>query len=156
MALATRSTSDAYPTWQEDPGGLRSPRVSFGAGLRGREWVHTVQAIGFDGSAVPLAWMNQITTLYDTPLSVVYDNLDPLASYAIRVAYTGRFRSKIRLTADDKFQIHGAMQTGTTPISEFPIPHEATQDGSLKLTWTCVEDGRGAQVAELWLIAQTK
>jgi hypothetical protein len=156
LALATRSTSDAYPTWQEDPGGLRSPRVSFGAGLRGREWVHTVQAIGFDGSAVPLAWMNQITTLYETPLSVVYDSLDPLASYTIRVAYTGRFRSKIRLTADDKFQIHGAMQTGTTPISEFPIPHEATQDGSLKLTWTCVEDGRGAQVAELWLIAQTK
>jgi hypothetical protein len=142
-----------YPAWEEDPGGLRSPRVGFGAGLRGREWVHTVQAIGFDGSAVPLAWMNQITTLYDTPLSVVYDNLNPHANYMIKVAYTGRFRSKIQLAADDKFQIHGVLQTGTTPISEFPIPNEATRDGRLKLTWTCAEDGRGAQVAELWLIA---
>ena len=62
---------DEYPVWQDDPGSLRSPRVSFGAGLRGQEWVHTVQAKGFDGTAIPLAWMNQITTLYETPLNIV-------------------------------------------------------------------------------------
>ena len=145
-----------YPTWQEDPGGLRSPRVSFGAGLRGQEWVHTVQAKGFDGSAIPLAWMNQITTLYETPLNVVYENLDPYSNYILRVAYTGRFRSKIQLTADDKFQIHEMMETGTTPVNEFPIPNEATRDGRLKLTWTCPEGQRGAQVAELWLIVVKK
>jgi hypothetical protein len=147
---------DEYPAWQEDPGSLRSPRVSFGAGLRGAEWVHTVQAKGFDGSAIPLAWMNQITTLYETPLSVVYENLDPESGYTLRVAYTGRFRSKIQLTADDKFQIHEMMETGTVPVNEFPIPSEATGDGRLKLTWTCPEGQRGAQVAELWLMVVKK
>jgi len=69
------------------------------------------------------------------------------------VAYTGRFRASILLTADDKFQIHEIMETGTTPIYEFPVPIGATGDGRLKLTWTCAEGQRGSQVAELWLIA---
>jgi hypothetical protein len=145
-----------YPTWQDDPGSLRSPRVSFGAGLRGNEWVHTVQAKGFDGSAIPLAWMNQITTLYETPLNVIYENLDSESSYILRVAYTGRFRAKIQLTADDKFQIHEMKETGKVPINEFPIPKEATKDGRLKLAWTCPEGQRGSQVAELWLIVTKK
>jgi len=145
-----------YPAWEEDPGSLRSPRVSFGAGLQGQEWVHTVQAMGFDGRAIPLAWMSQITTLYETPLSVVYEDLDPGSSYVLRVAYTGRFRAKIQLTADDEFQIHEMKDTGKTPVSEFPIPNEATRDGELKLTWTCAEGERGAQVAELCLIIQKK
>jgi hypothetical protein len=145
-----------YPPWQDDPGSLQSPRVSFGAGLRGVEWIHTVQAKGFDGSAIPLAWMNQITTLYETPLNVVYENLDSESSYTLRAAYTGRFRAKIQLTADDKFQIHEMRETGKVPISEFLIPNEATKDGRLKLTWTCPEGQRGSQVAELWLIAMKK
>jgi hypothetical protein len=145
-----------YPAWQDDPGSLQSPRVSFESGLRGTEWSYTVKETGFDGIAIPLAWMNQITTLYETPLNIVYENLDPESSYTLRVAYTGRFRAKIRLTADDKFQIHGMRETGKVPINEFPIPKEATQDGRLKLTWTCPEDQRGSQVAELWLIAMKK
>jgi hypothetical protein len=143
-----------YPAWEEDPGSLQSPRVSFGAGLKGREWVHTVQAKGFDGSAIPLAWMNQITTLYETPLNVVYENLDPHSRYILKVAYTGRFQANIQLMADDEFQIHEMRKTGKIPINEFPIPEEATRDGKLKLTWTCAEGERGAQVAEIWLILE--
>jgi hypothetical protein len=142
-----------YPAWDEDPGSLRSPRVSFEPGLQGVEWSYTVQATGFEGLAIPLAWMNQITTLYDTPLNIVYENLDPDSSYNLRVAYTGRFNSTIQLIADDKFQIHEIRGTGKVPISEFPIPKDATKDGRLKLTWTCPEGQRGSQVAELWLIA---
>jgi len=145
-----------YPAWEDDPGSLRSPRVSFEPGLRGAEWIHTVQATGYKGLAIPLAWMNQISTLYETPLNVVYENLDPDSNYILRVAYTGRFRAKIQLTADDKFQIHEIIQTGTTPVYEFSIPKEATGDGRLKLTWTCPEGQRGSQVAELWLIAVKK
>jgi len=143
-----------YPAWEDDPGGLRSAQVGFGSGLKGQEWVYTVPAAGFGGRAMPLAWMHQITTLYETPLTVIYEDLDPHASYVLRAAYTGRFQSKIRLTADDKFQIHGFIQTGTTPINEFAIPNEATADGRLKLTWTCGEGERGTQVAELWLIVK--
>jgi hypothetical protein len=145
-----------YPAWNEDPGSLRSPRVSFEPGLRGAEWIHTVKATGYKGLAIPLAWMNQISTLYDTPLNIVYENLDPESSYTLRVTYTGRFRAKIQLIADDKFQIHGMRETGKVPISGFPIPKEATKDGRLKLTWTCPQGQRGSQVAELWLIAMKK
>jgi hypothetical protein len=152
QSVNTSRLSD-YPPWEEDPGSLQSPRVSFGAGLKGRQWVHTVQAKGFDGSAIPLAWMNQITTLYETPLNVVYENLDSNSNYILKVAYTGRFRSEIQLTADDKIQIHKMMKTGNTPLNEFHIPKEATSDGKLKLTWTCAEGERGAQVAEIWLIS---
>ena len=147
---------DKYLEWKDDPGSLRSPRVSFEPGLRGDEWIHTVQATGYKGLAIPLAWMNQISTLYDTPLNVIYENLDPESSYTLRVTYTGRFRAKIQLTADDKFQIHEIMQTGTTPVHEFSIPKEATGDGRLKLTWTCPKGQRGSQVAELWLMAVKK
>jgi hypothetical protein len=141
-----------YPSWEEDPGSLLSPRVSFGVGLQGEEWIHTVEAKGFDGSATPLAWMNQVTTLYDTPLTLVYADLDPLSQYSLKVAYTGRFRSKIQLKADDRYPIHELIQTGTVPIMEFPIPSAATEDGILKLTWTCGEGERGSQIAEVWLI----
>ena len=68
------------------------------------------------------------------------------------MAYTGRFRARIQLTADNEFQIHEMRETGRTPISEFPVPNEVARDGRLKLTWTCPEGQRGAQVAELWLI----
>jgi len=143
---------DRYPQWENDPGGLFSPRVSFGVGLRGEEWIHTVEAKGFDGSATPLAWMNQLTTLYETPLSLIFENLDPSSAYTLKVAYTGRFRAMIQLTADDTFPIHDLIKTGTTPVMSFEIPKEATEDSRLKLTWTCGEGERGAQVAEIWLI----
>ncbi|NOY59327.1 MAG: hypothetical protein GXO75_10440 [Calditrichaeota bacterium] len=146
----------SYPDWKDDPGSLKSPRVSFGVGLRGEEWVHTVQAKGFDGSPTPLAWMNQVTTLYDTPLNLIYTNLDPQSEYILKVAYTGRFRSQIQLTANDTFQIHKMMKTGTTPIWEFPIPKDATRNGKLKLTWICGEGERGTQVAEVWLMKKRK
>lgn len=141
-----------YPDWDEDPGSLLSPRVSFGVGLQGEEWVHTVQAKGFDGSATPLAWMNQLTTLYQTPLNLIFENLDPEVGYMLKVAYTGRFRSKINLYADDHIIIHDIIQTGKKPIWEFPIPKKATADGVLKLAWKAAKGERGAQVAELWLM----
>jgi len=143
---------DRYPEWKEDPGGLLSPRVSFGVGLKGEEWIHTVEAKGFDGSATPLAWMNQLTTLYETPLSLLFEDLDPSSTYTLKVAYTGRFRARIQLTADDIFTIHDLIKTGTTPVMTFEIPKEATKDSRLKLTWTCGEGERGAQLAEIWLI----
>ncbi len=140
--------------WDEDPGTLFSPRVSFGAGLRGQEWVHTIQAKGFEGQAVPLAWLVQATGLYDTPLTVRYENLDPRSRYRLRVAYTGRFRSRIKLVADNSIVVHDFIQTGEKPLWEFEIPPEATRDGELVVTWTCPEGERGAQVAELWLIGE--
>jgi hypothetical protein len=143
-------------TWAEDPGSLESPRVSFGVGLTGIDWVHEVVAKGFEGQTTPLAWMNQINTLYDTPLEMEYNNLDPNADYTLRVAYTGRFRSNMKLVADG-VTIHDYIRMGTRPLFEFSLPKEVTQDGKVSFTWTCGQDDvgegeRGSQVTEIWLI----
>ncbi len=138
----------------KDPGNLRTPRVSFGVGLKDQEWVHEVTAKGFGGDAAPRAWMHQITTLYDLPLEIFYDNLDSESSYTIRVAYTGRFRSKMKMTADG-IPVHDLIQTGVQPIYEFPIPAEAIKDGKVTFSWTCGEAERGAQVSEIWIIRNT-
>lgn len=138
-------------TWAEDPGSLESPRVSFGVGLVGEEWVHEIVAKGFEGQTTPLAWMNQVTTLYSTPLQMQYDNLDSNAGYSLRIAYTGRFRSGMKLTADGVV-IHDYIQMGTKPVFEFKLPKEITQDGKVSFTWICNDAERGTQVAEVWLI----
>jgi hypothetical protein len=147
-------------TWAEDPGSLESPRISFGVGLTGVDWVHEVVARGFDGQTTPLAWMNQINTLYDTPLQIEYNNLDTGAVYTLKIAYTGRFRSNIKLTADG-FPIHDYIRMGTRPTFEFILPQKITHDGKVLLTWTCGQDDagegeRGSQVAEIWLIRNNK
>ncbi len=138
-------------SWEEDPGNLLSPRVSFGVGLRGEEWVHQVTARGFEGKSSPMSWMNQVTTLYDQPLEIEYENLDPNSSYMIRVAYTGRFRSKMKMSADG-IMVHDLVQTGIQPIYEFPVPEKAVADGKVTFQWTCGEGERGSQVSEIWLI----
>jgi hypothetical protein len=138
-------------TREEDPCNLASPRTSFGIGLEGEEWVHNVTAVGFEGQASPSAWMNQITTLYDQPLEIEYNNLDPTGSYTIKVAYTGRFPSKIKMVADNIF-VHDYIKTGTQPIYEFEVPKAANTDGNIVFKWTCGEGERGSQVAEIWLI----
>lgn len=139
-------------TYEEDPGSLQSPRISFGIGIIGQEWVHEVKSQGFSGQVTPAAWMSQINTLYDTPLKIKYENLDTTVSYKMRITYTGRFRSQVKLVANDNFVIHDFMQTGERPIYEFDIPKEATAGGQLIFTWNCGEGQRGSQVSEIWLI----
>ena len=146
----------AQKTWAQDPGSLESPRESFGVGLTGVDWVHEIVAKGFEGQTTPLAWMNQINTLYDTPLKIEYDNLDPNGTYTLRIAYTGRFRSKMKLVANG-VMIHDYIRMGTQPLFEFPLPKEVTGDGKVLFTWSCGDDDkgegeRGSQVAEIWLI----
>ncbi|MCM4162915.1 hypothetical protein DHC50_04850 [Arenibacter sp. A80] len=140
-------------SYEEDPGGLRSPRVSFGVGLSGEEWVHEITAVGFDGHTTPLSWMSQVTALYDEPLKMVYPNLDPNGSYLIRVGYTGRFRSKIKMMAE-QIMVHDYITTGDRPIYEFQVPGQALKDGILELEWSCGEGERGSQVSEIWIINQ--
>jgi hypothetical protein len=53
--------------------------------------------------------------------------------------------------------IHNYIRMGKKPILEFMLPKKITEDGQVKLTFSCgQEDGgegeRGTQVAEIWLI----
>ena len=95
--------------------------------------------------------LDQAETLYGTPLLVRYDQLDPNAEYKVRATYFGRYSAVMSLKADD-LEVHGA-QPSSQPAEpvEFDVPKAATQDGTLTLQWDLVE-GRGCQVAEVWLI----
>jgi len=115
-----------------------------------------VTARGFAGQAVPRAWMHGFTCLYDQPLEMNYQLLDPEASYTLRISYTGRLRSKMKLVADEKYLIHDFIRTGVQPTYTFDLPQKANADGAVRLKWTCGEGERGAQVSEIWLIRMTQ
>ncbi|MCW3120089.1 MAG: hypothetical protein JWM28_4171 [Chitinophagaceae bacterium] len=137
--------------WQDDPGGLQSPMVNFGVGTKEDEWVHEILPKGFGGQIVPKAWMTQTGTLYEQPLQIQYHHLDPNSLYRIRIAYTGRFRSRIKLTANG-WLVHDFFQTGDQPIYSFDIPQPALASGTVTFTFVCPEGEQGAQVSEIWIL----
>jgi hypothetical protein len=150
------------PLW-DDPAGVSTPRED-----------HTLDK----GEPNRLSWLDLSEALNAAPLVLRYDDLDPNASYRVRVTYLGRYNATINLVADGVYEIHGAYghtlegvrytsiyddsvaavipeKSGppvVTPL-EFVIPREATRDGVLELTWQRFT-GRGAQVAEVWLIKE--
>ncbi len=104
------------------------------------------------------SWFDGAETAFDTPLQMRYANLDPTAQYKVRVVYAGTLpQLKIKLTADDKYEIHPFI-TKPAPVApvEFDVPAAATANGELTLTWEIEPgrggNGRGRQVSEIWLI----
>ena len=129
--------------WEVDPGTLISPRISF--------FYDTTKSRYRD---YPLAWWNQVTALYQLPLVMAYENLDPGASYRLKIAYTGDRSRRMRLVADDQYEIHDSADVVDDRLWEFSVPQAATVDGDLVLTWTCSQGQRASQVSEIWLIKQ--
>jgi len=124
--------------WESDPGFVESPQDEFIEIRPTRPW--------------RLSWLDQAQTLYGTPLRMRYEGLDPGARYRLRVTYTGRFAPTLRLVADGNQEIHGPLPQPESPRPlEFEVLVEATRDGTLDLEWRLV-DGRGIQVAEVWLV----
>jgi hypothetical protein len=119
--------------------------------------------VGFSGRAAwRSSWWTHAESLVDAPLRMHYDGLDPGAAYKIRVVYAGDSPSvKIRLAAGDTangtLEIHPLLQK-PMPVRplEFDIPRQATGKGELDLSWSREPglggNGRGVQVAEVWLI----
>jgi hypothetical protein len=131
------------PGFEDDPAFLRSALRGFSQPAHGR-----------------LSWCRHAESLNDTPLRMHYRDLDPTARYKLRVVYAGEaYRAKIRLVAGMGVEIHPFMAK-PSPIQplEFDLPAEATAGGALDLTWTREPglggNGRGCQVAEVWLIRQ--
>lgn len=131
----------AGPPYAEDPASLRGPMTAFD------------QDPGWRRS-----WCRHAGTLFGKPLRLHYDGLDREASYRVRVVYTGdMFQVRVRLEADGSAEVHPYLlkPRDMTPV-EFDVPRTATADGSLDLTWTAepgrAGNGRGCQVAEVWLM----
>ena len=115
-----------------------------------------------DGPA--LDWRKSTWTyaeaMREAPLELRYTALDPVAAYKVRVIYAGERRPiEIRLLANDRVEVHPFLKKEFPPRPlEFDIPREATAGGSLSLKWFGTPglggNGRGNQVAEVWLIRQ--
>ncbi len=105
---------------------------------------------------LPVAWRQYAQTFYDAPLSFRYEGLDPTTRYRVRVVYSGDSpKSQMRLSADGR-EVHPLIDKPdpVAPVA-FDVPPEATADGRVTLTWSGTPgrggNGRGCQVAEVWL-----
>jgi hypothetical protein len=112
----------------------------------------------WSAETAPVAWKCWAESLFDAPLEMHYENLDPHIQYKVRVVYSGDSpEMKIRLGAAENTQVHPFISK-PFPIRplEFDIPLDATRRGDLTLKWFREPglggDGRGCQVAEVWLI----
>jgi len=112
-------------------------------------------------SVMPLTWYYWEETLYGEKLELQYDELDSTTQYSVKVVYSGDAFGPgvmVQLIADDKYTIHGYI-TKPYPVKPlwFNITQQATANGKLKLSWNQSlgggGNGRGCQVAEVWLLA---
>jgi hypothetical protein len=112
----------------------------------------------------PRPWWTYAESFYDEPLEMRYTGLDPNAQYRIRVVYAGdspgrkiRLVSRTGLRPVPEIEIHPLMlkPQPVHPI-EFDVPKAATAQGTLDLSWYREPglggNGRGCEVAEVWLI----
>lgn len=130
--------------WASDPGCVLSAQ-------NGVNW-HSANTTDWEKGAGRLSWQSSGTTLFGTPLRMAYTGLDPAAPYRLRVLYWGRFKPAMTLTADGTQVLDAAISTAPLqfPPVEYVLPASLTADGALELQWDLV-DGRGCQVAEVWL-----
>jgi hypothetical protein len=133
------------PVFEQDPAFLQSSLVSFSYRPEYRK-----------------SWWTYAESLNDTPLEMRYRDLDPAAHYKVRVVYAGDSpNTRIRLVANGNVEVHPLLQkpSPVRPI-EFDIPAEATASGELVLQWrrepALGGNGRGCQVAEVWLIKKSQ
>jgi hypothetical protein len=159
---------DAIVHWTDPgPGGFYDdlgnladqPHLVRGPGYRRDPDFRESSLVGFAGNpSWRTSWRTHAESLYDAPLAMHYDSLEPHARYKLRVVYAGDSPGvRIRLVANGSIEIHPliAKPSPIAPI-EFDIPARATQNGTLDLTWRremgLGGNGRGCQVAEVWLI----
>jgi hypothetical protein len=150
------------PGYANDPGGFHSTRseyAAFSGGIIGRK---SSEATDPEGPAkfilTPMSWWTWAETRYETPFTMRYEHLDPNARYKVKVVFIGRSSDpKIRLMANDKYEVHGWIQKPAVmgPV-EFPVPQEATKTGTLTLRWY-LDQGQGGfngsiDIAEVFLM----
>ncbi len=124
-------------TWEEDPGFVHSPI----------EWIDHKP-----GSDRRHSQLTHATCRYGTPLLMRWEELDPAATYHIKVVYRGPFGPQFTCRTDDGLLVHGVRgNTKSEPVS-YSIPQAATSDGVLGLQWQLTNQVRGVSVTEIWLI----
>jgi hypothetical protein len=107
------------------------------------------------------SWRAYTGGLNEYPLQLHFSHLDPTARYILRVVYSDTdYEVKIRLTANEKFEVHPFIFKPNPPTpQEFSIPWEATQEGELRLALQREPGmgglGAGHEICEIWIIKRT-
>jgi hypothetical protein len=152
----------------DDLGDLsRQPHLVRGLGSVADPEFRASPLVGFDypdpfGDELPISWKRWAESLFDAPLELHYTGLNTRERYRVRVVYSGDNRmAKIRMTCNGDSEIHPFMRKPWPPRPlEFDLPSEATAEGELTLIWNREPglggNGRGCQVAEVWLIRGAK
>ena len=105
-----------------------------------------------DWRNVPLAWRHGVSILYQEPLIIRYEGLDPEKSYSIYTVYAPYRPIRVRLHAGEKAQvkIHDEVFVEKEFVSVTnDLPPAAYTDGKLKLTFTVPDGDRGPNVSEI-------
>ena len=139
--------------WTNDPESLQSSRIGYGMNLPGKEYYEEFPRVSTLVPIVPKAWNSQIEVLYETPLKIKYDQLDPGAKYRVKVVYSGRFKSNIRMMTSAGILIHDYIKSGVQPEYEFEVPADAIKNGEVTFQWNCKEGERGLQLSEISIIS---
>jgi hypothetical protein len=146
----------------DDLGSLTAqPHLVTGPGFDHDPAFFSSALVGFSQSPhARLSWRRHAESLHDAPLRMRYTGLDPAAGYRLRIIYAGEaMRWKIRLVANETDEVHPLMlkPTPLRPL-EFDLPPAATASGTLDLAWYREPglggNGRGCQVAEVWLLRE--
>jgi hypothetical protein len=96
-----------------------------------------------------LSWQTSL----DWPLGLVYERLDPKASYLVRL--TGYGETKLRLNGELGMPTLYGKEIGE--FKEFPVPTSVIKDGKLKITFDPLDEGhlnwrQQSRVSEVWLL----
>lgn len=128
--------------YKDDPGFWHSPLIGWRTGTpQTKSW--------------RTSWKRYIHTLFNHPLEIQFTNLDPQASYELKVVY---LRGPVKLVADYQYIIHDyfEMVPWDIEIRTYDIPDNASKDGTLSLKWEMEpargSTGRGNKIGELWLV----
>lgn len=149
-------------SWEEDPGALRSPAVTYD--LYGIVFQMKKMEGWYDEYPIPLNWIKRVRAMYATPLSVKIDGLDPNAEYRLRVTYSDLFHVSSQSAGIEALEaalyagdvlIHHQVRLGGgmdhMPEYEYLLPRKAYAEGSLTLTWKSVISQRNLSISELWI-----
>ncbi len=139
----------------------REPHLVRGPGFRADPEFYRTAIDGVADQIPNELWRwSQLTyaeALYEAPLRLRYQGLDPSRRYRLRVVYAGEdFALPLRLTANRTLEIHPPLQRASNPQTlEFELPAQAARSGALELEWARPKGlgggGRGRQIAQVWL-----
>ena len=136
---------EGHDNYAKDPGFFKTPLLSF---------LMPPPHDEDDGLNVPLAWRQNVCTLYQTPLIINYSGLEKDAEYTIRTVYGKYHPIHITLWGGENgdIKIHGEIFVNEPFVeTENLLPKSVFRDGKLKLKLTVRDGERGPNISEIMI-----